>query len=78
MGGDGGGGQKFSLRTLQAVGKRIAVTQPVVERYRSPRKVFGWRFEAWPTVGGAGGGAILTLSGFEPPTKNVKFSRITV
>ena len=43
----GGGGQKFSLRRLQSMGKPFAFTQPLVEWLRSGHKVFDRRFESW-------------------------------
>ena len=67
-----GGGQKFSLRRLQAVGRRAA-------NYR----FLGWRFESWSIgcrraapLGRAA--AMFARPGFEPPTKMSADSRFTV
>ena len=44
----GWGGQRFLLRSLQAVGTHIANTPLLVEWQRSRRKVLGRRFVSWP------------------------------
>ena len=58
-----GGGQKFSLRRLQAVGKPFSIRLPPADEQFSA----GGSNTGPCTVAG-GGGTVLTRAGFEPPT----------
>ena len=70
MGGVGGGGQKFLLKRLQAVGKHIA------HHTTDVRFAVGSSNPGLLTFG-AGGGAKFGRPGFEPPTKGTLVGCIT-
>ena len=74
-----GGGQKFSLRRLQAVGSlfqsdhRRSNGSPADAKFSVGGSNPGPR-----TVAGGGGGAVFTRPGFQPPTKKTLVSCTTV
>ena len=69
----GVGGQKFSLRMLQAVGKLNAPTNRRLNGNAADAKfLVGGSNLGRLTVGGRGGSAGFTRPGFEPPTKKLR------
>ena len=74
-----GGGQKFSLRRLQAVGKLILLSHNRRSNGNTAHSKFsvGGSNPGRPTVGGSGS-AVFNRPGFEPPTKKTPVSCITI
>ena len=74
-----GGGQKFSLRRLQAVGRHIYVTSSPGRMVTYPAaELLGRWLESWSGDAGGGAAAILAAPGFEPPTKKSAVACIAI
>ena len=80
FGGEVGGGQKFSLKRLQAVGKHSATTQRRSNGNAADAKFsVGGSNPGQLTFGGGGGGGVkFSRPGFEPPTKENTVGCITI